>query len=80
MILIYFIINGPAYNASKCALPGGHYNTMTRVADMCDVMNEHYTFDPPAKTFPTRFGPHPNPVNNTVSIYNRTNEFELFTD
>ena len=80
MILINFGINGPAYSDSKCVLPEGNYSTTTLVAAMCDVTHAHYPFGPHARTCPKTCAPHANLVNNTVSIYNGTNKFELLTD
>ena len=53
---------------------------LVKVVAMSDVMNAQYPFKPLAGTFPNRFEPHANLVNNTVSIYNGTNKFELLTD
>ena len=43
-------------------------------------MNAHYPFAPPPNTHPKRFEPHANVVNNTISIHNGDNTFEVLTE
>ena len=73
-------MNGLLYSTSKCMLPEGNYTTTTLVSALCDVMNAHCPFDPPAGILPSRFEPHANLVNIMVSIYTGTNKFERLTD
>ena len=59
--------------------PEGNSSTNTLCSAICDVMHAHYPFPPLVETFPNILDSNIKYVNNTISIYNAGNKFEILT-